>query len=535
MSRAAVLWILACCFCSALPAAAQQSQTLSVTPPLFQLTVEPGQSWQSSIKIVNANDVPLEIYADPVNFAPQGEAGHGQFLPLFETETDGQTLAEWILVDQDRIVIPPETSYELPFSVVVPSEAAPGGHFAAILVGTSPPDINTDGGPAVRTSQVVSSLLFLRVAGDINEAGSIREFSVGSSFIERPQANFSLRFQNEGNVHLRPQGEILITNMWGRERGVIPINQGSSFGNVLPDSIREFEFSWEGEYSFADIGRYTAEVAISYGTDARQSVSRKLYFWIIPVRAGIGAMVGLAILILLLRWSITSYVRHMLIRAGIDPDEHAAAKRRGDVAMYRRVRTHVRADEPTAETALPVRASASWIVRVWQEYFYFIVGIPAAILLLVSIIWFIAGALKEQRDFSATIERNGESIEINSEELQRSSETSVIPASTTLDTLQSEQDFSLTVINMSDKPGIAAAAADTLEQAGFVVDKVAPDLTETRAVTTIVSDARVATSAQAISATLSNPLVSLRAASTTIPEITVFIGNDFVVSDIVRE
>ena len=39
---------------------AQQAQILSVTPQLFQLSINPGEIWQSSVKVVNGNPYEME-------------------------------------------------------------------------------------------------------------------------------------------------------------------------------------------------------------------------------------------------------------------------------------------------------------------------------------------------------------------------------------------------------------------------------------------------------------------------------------------
>ena len=88
-------------------AAAQESLSLSVTPPLFQLQAVQNQTWQSSIKVINTNAFPLTIYADPVNFAPTGEQGQGRFIPIINNETENGTLAEWVTISSAPIVIPP--------------------------------------------------------------------------------------------------------------------------------------------------------------------------------------------------------------------------------------------------------------------------------------------------------------------------------------------------------------------------------------------------------------------------------------------
>ena len=109
--------------------------------------------------------------------------------------TEGTTLAEWIQLDkQEAITIAPEQSHEIPFTILVPEEVAPGGHFAAILIGTKPPD---DGKKlVVKTSQIVTSLFFVRIQGDVVESGHIRTFTVDDSVVSIPSAEFNLRFEN---------------------------------------------------------------------------------------------------------------------------------------------------------------------------------------------------------------------------------------------------------------------------------------------------------------------------------------------------
>jgi hypothetical protein len=302
-----------------------QVQSLSVTPPLFQVSVEPGSIWQSSIRIVNPNNFPLTVYAEVTNFAPSGEGGQGTFLPVLHDDTGKISLAEWITLNKGPYTIPGGQTQEISFIVEVPNDAAPGGHFAAILVSTEPP--TDELGPiALATSQTVTSLFFARIEGDITEIGNIREFSVHERSLDNPQVEFSLRFENKGNVHIQPRGFIRIHDMWGNERGTIPINSESHYGNVLPDSIRDFRFSWEGNTSLSRIGRYRAEVALVYGQNEAQSTTGYTSFWIIPIRGLLITLVSLGVSVLVIIWLIRIYIRSMLIRAGIDPDQRRLKK-----------------------------------------------------------------------------------------------------------------------------------------------------------------------------------------------------------------
>jgi len=404
------------------PVAAQESLSLSVTPPLFQLNVAPGDAWKSSIKVINSNPYEITVYAQVYDFEPKGEDGQGSFLEKMPREEGFPgTLAHWISVTEDAIVIPPERSADVPITVMVPKGASPGGHFAAMLIGTKPPENSS--ASAVRTSQVVTSLFFLRVAGDIKEAGSVREFSVSHLFRERPEADFVLRFQNDGNVHLQPQGGITIYNMWGKERGFVPINQKSHFGNVLPESIRRFDFSWQGEASLSDIGRYTAEVAVTYGEEGRQNTSSKVYFWVIPFKATAMTLAILGIGIFFCVWIIRRYVRRVMYLSGYSQTEirETRVKKvrvkdfsgplREGVLDLRKLRMH-EGDTTFVQSC----------VRFVRHYYLFFVGIMVVLVLGSIVVAYFKDVLKDQKDYEITVPEGDVQTTISAEEALRQKE-----------------------------------------------------------------------------------------------------------------
>ncbi len=167
----------------------------------------------------------------------------------------------------------------------------------------------------------MTSLFFVRIEGDVIEKGDIRELSVLDRSIELPEAEFSLRFENKGNVHIQPKGHIIITNMWGTERGIIPVNNKTNFGNVLPGTIRDFKFTWKGERSFTDIGRYKAVATLAYGIDGVQTVTAATFFWILPIKAALITISSILIFIWLVTKMVRAYIRRMLTLAGVDVDE----------------------------------------------------------------------------------------------------------------------------------------------------------------------------------------------------------------------
>lgn len=529
------LFAFAACILLPFAALAQGSQTLSVTPTLFEMAAHPTQSWQSAVKVSNPNQYDLTIYATVVNFAPRGEGGAGQFLPVFEDVTDGTTLAEWISINTEPIVIPREQSVQIPFTVDVPESAAPGGHFAAIMVGTKPAKSST--GLAVNTSQMVTSLFFVRIAGDVVESGTIRSFLTTEQFVGNPAVDFELRFENKGNVHLQPQGDISIYNMWGEERGYIPINHQTHFGNVLPQSIRNFRFNWEGEQSITDIGRFRAVATLGYGQDTQSFTTRELYFYVIPVKEMLITLGTLIVIMLFASWAIKAYVRRMLILSGIDPDaprQPRAGVRTYDpnavkLRSYQQISAPVRSGVSDLRTRLAAKSEFGGklraFVRFVAAYKLFFASATLAVMFTGAMVWYVLDAKTAQRSYEVTIDNQDQSVVLNSEQIayerlkQTANETLVEP----------NGEPPVRVVNVSGRVGAAAAVALRLEQAGYNVTELSSDPSRVERRTVVVFDPVAQAAAVKVSGFLGGALLSAHPADTTDQTTVIFVGSDQIV------
>ncbi|MFT7506895.1 MAG: hypothetical protein ACI92I_000031 [Acidimicrobiales bacterium] len=511
--------------------------SLSVSPTLFEMSAVPLQAWNSSVKVINNNPQDITVYANVVNFAPQGETGQGKFLPVFEDFTEGKTLAEWITVSEEPYVIPRESSVAVPLTINVPEDASPGGHYAAIMIGTRP--LNSDNPFQVKTAQIVTSLFFVRVAGDIIEKGNVRTFRTEKTFFDVPEVDFEVRFENKGNVHLQPQGEIVITNMWGKERGIVPINHQTHFGNVLPESIRQFNFTWKGEQSFTDIGRYTAVLTLAYGQDVRNFVTQPTYFWVIPVKAVLMVLGSLAAIIFLLTWSIRTYVRKMLSMSGVQ--EYVPRSQRfamqGDVVIESRpsVRAPLLGGVKDLQSRLSkthafldtVKTLFSFVLT-YKKFF-----VSALLLIVASLaVWyFLIEVTTLQRDYEVTIENPDTSVTLSSEEIIYEKNSASTPQVEEVSIPAAEvvsQDFELILINSSDTPGVAAAMQTELESQGYAIEALKSDFEESKKHTVIVYDIAIQEDARVLSKLLDGALLSARPddLTTSLANISVFIGND---------
>lgn len=540
-------WLIGCCLLLPLGyVKAQSSLSLSVTPTLFQMSAEKGQVWQSQIKVINSNAFPITVYAESVNFVPQGEKGHGRFQPVFKDVTDGSTLAEWIGLDSNKpITIEAQQSQVIPFTIAVPKDASPGGHFAAILIGTKPPE--GVGQVAVKTSQIVSSLFFLRIEGNVIEEGQIRSMSVENRFVQRPEANLVLRFENKGNVHLQPQGQITIYNMWGKQRGVIPINLQTHFGNVLPQSIRKFDFTWSGENSITDIGRYTAEATLAYGGGSKKFDTREVSFWVVPVKPILIAFFSLMAFVFFAVWMIKAYVRRMLMHAGLNPYETNIPTRErssrsrivyeGDVTIKRSSYKEVSAPIRSGVTDLKQRLSGIKALGgllkavagfVWA-YKLFFIGLLGFAVAGYTIFWFVKDVTVKERDYEVGISNPDQVVSLNAEEVRLQE---LIGSQLETPDLREDSPV-IEVVNTSQAPGMAAEVAYRLMQSGFAIDSVSADSVRTNKRSVVVFDPKDQQAAEVITKLLDGALPSAvpGSARETGDKLIIYVGTDQIVKN----
>lgn len=258
--------------------------TLSVSPPLFELSANPGDSLDNQIRVSNLSGQPQKITVSKKNFTAQGEEGGVELTD----ETTNFSLASWIEMEQDTVTIPASEDHIFNFNIKVPVKAEPGGHFGTIIF-RAETETKPDATGAVVTPEV-GSLLLVKVAGDISEKASIEEFKAEPDFYENGPFQFVTRINNGGNVHFKPRGTISISNMLGQEVGTVNFDER----NVLPDSIRRFENTWDPNgFRF---GRYTATVSLVYGAEDKLITSTAT-FWVFPWKAAILIAVIIGLLI----------------------------------------------------------------------------------------------------------------------------------------------------------------------------------------------------------------------------------------------
>ncbi|MFH1078138.1 MAG: hypothetical protein V1745_02550 [Patescibacteria group bacterium] len=299
---------------------APQASAFTISPIIVDLDVDPGKAAQGALRLTNDAEQTQTYYVTVNKFVAKGEEGQQEFLP--EEDTTG--LASWVTPETRTLNLGPKESKDFTYVVNVPESAEPGGHYAALFFSTRP-EVD-EASSSVGMGAKTGVLFLLKVPGDIKEDARVESFRVsGGARLDRLPAYFELRVRNLGNVHFRPEGTIIIKNMFGSVEARIPVNPLRSA--VLPNSIRRVQTVWAKTFDGVDekgffygvrnewrnfaIGRYTAGLEATYGS-GKQPLAGNISFWVFPWHLAIVVAVLLILLFVLL-----SLYNRMVIRAAM--------------------------------------------------------------------------------------------------------------------------------------------------------------------------------------------------------------------------
>jgi len=307
---------------------------VTVSPIYFDLSANPGTSITSKIRIRNNTDSPI-----PLKLGVEKISGDLNGNITLKQDKNDSTLS-WIKFDNDSVVVQPLEWAEVPFMVNVPDSAA-YGYYWAITLAQDKSNPLAKSGVSLTGAAGVPILLNVRKAGAKAEA-KILNFSVDNFVSEYLPVNFTVKVENIGNIQVQPHGNIFITGSGNKNLTALDVN--STLGNILPNSARIFNASWDDGFLVREpvmqdgqvkvdkngkqleqitinwnkltsfrFGKYTANLILVYDNGTRDiPLEATISFWVIPYKTIIGIVVTLLILFFVVRRLIKTYIAREL-------------------------------------------------------------------------------------------------------------------------------------------------------------------------------------------------------------------------------
>ncbi len=238
----------------------------------FSIRLKPGEKKQVQIKVRNGSEEAVALESKATDFIV-AEDGFTPVLIDTKQADSRWSLVSWLTLVPAEHKLNSEEVAVVNVLIEVPKDALPGGHYAMIYHRPLSATPVTESGSGI--SQRVGTLLYVVVEGEINEEAYISRFN-WPKFLENGPINFSLKIDNQSDIHINTKPVLKIYNLFGKEVANLEIEAK----NIFPKSEREFVGSWNKVWGF---GYYKAIVEASYGSQGRM-MTAVAGLYLIPVK-----------------------------------------------------------------------------------------------------------------------------------------------------------------------------------------------------------------------------------------------------------
>lgn len=206
---------------------------VTVSPTFVELSAKPGSTVSQVLKLRNNTNNLITVIPE-VKIMGGDERGE---LTIKETTEE---YLDWLTIEDEKVTLKPHEWTDVKFTIEIPEEAA-YGYYWAVTFTADTSDVKTQTGATLSASVAVPILLTVTKEGAKTE-GKLLDFKTDSFYYEYPPVEFTTVFQNNGNVHIRPQGNVFIKDFLGRDVQTLTIND--SQGSILPGLNRSFKTEW---------------------------------------------------------------------------------------------------------------------------------------------------------------------------------------------------------------------------------------------------------------------------------------------------
>lgn len=290
------------------------AEGMQISPTRYEFKASRGDTKLLKITVTNVTASDLMYNSSISDFSAKDDETGSPYISTKDTLPDSVSIKNWISIIPN-FKLGPHKSIEIEATVNIPENAEPGGHYGVVNFSGTAPELS---GSVVGLSASAGVLVLITVDGDIKENANLKEFysshnNKQSWFFENGPITFVTRIKNNGNVHIKPTGNIQIHDIFGRLISTLGVNKPETqenISNVLPNSIRRFESELNKKWMF---GRYTANLALSYGTKG-QAMVNTISFWVIPYKLIIVGLLTLITLIYIFSRLIKVYNRRIIER-----------------------------------------------------------------------------------------------------------------------------------------------------------------------------------------------------------------------------
>ena len=283
-------------FLVALPASAF---AVSYAPKADDIVLNPGEDGAVTFSFFHNEGTEQAFFIELVS-ASVGDGPENVVFSSLDPE-----VGSWLSLSDATFVLPPGDVKEVTLSVSLPEDAPSGVDVIALQV----IERHTEN-DMIGATTGVSPLIFLSV-GELPASAELKTFSASTNVTDALPVSFLVDIENTGLRVVKPEGEIVLRNMFGEVIEVLEVNPNEH--RVISEVTRTFMVDWgqpvrkQGffdrlthEVSHFTIGWIAAEVSVT-PWEGGEALQEQITLFFFPWRTLLFLTIAVAVLLGLFR------------------------------------------------------------------------------------------------------------------------------------------------------------------------------------------------------------------------------------------
>lgn len=296
----------------------QGNFSLQVTPSPLVISIKPGESSTSELKIRNTGNKIEYLKIEPKSFNIKNDTGD-----VTLSDNAPSDIANWVSFSAPTFSILPGEWFTERITFSLPKDSGFSYSFALVISRQNDKATAKPGISAIKGSVAVFTLIAVDRPGAKREV-EIVSFESTRRVYEYLPAEFKTTLKNTGNTIVQPYGNIFIQRSKDDNVPIstLPVNEGK--GYILPGSSRTLTTMWSAgfpsyvatkdaanskenkklKWNWNDVanfrfGRYTAKLVAVYNDGTRDvPIEAQVSFWVVPWKILIGTILVCGLLVI---------------------------------------------------------------------------------------------------------------------------------------------------------------------------------------------------------------------------------------------
>jgi len=238
-----------------LPGVMSAQSTIGLAPAMVVQDYKPGQPFEMEFAVSNGTSAPTEMRGSVTDWWYNAN-NEKTFGPPTNAP---QSAANWIEVVPRVFSVPARGTAKFKVIVTPPTNAASGGHYAAVFVESKPEltQAATAERRAVFTNVRLGSLILLTA-----EKTATYDIVVSDALLTPPSQSHNLKvdvmLENKSNTHIFPEAQLAVLN----DKNEVVAKAKGEIKRFLPQQKDHVSVTWDGSLR---PGNYNAILTLIYG------------------------------------------------------------------------------------------------------------------------------------------------------------------------------------------------------------------------------------------------------------------------------